>query len=365
MKKPRGNVLSLRVIAAKLKCSRATVSYALRNQTSISEETRIKVQTVARQLGWRPDAELARVLSLVRTTGRHSSPNLAIVFNKPPSELVEQHTPRKHLWGAKRRAIDLGYILETFNLAEHMLSPARLRGVLRARGVQGVVYLATTDTNTTLDPAYMEFGKDFACSVLGVWYPDPPFHVAISNLHVSGQLAMKRLLAAGFRRPGAVLPTGLDRALAWSFGGGIQAGSFEQPPGDRVPICYAGHTENYIPDYSFPDIEDWMQRYRPDVIVTADMRKIHKFLQQRPGRDRGIRVCDLDYHKGFTPDFGVDQRNEAVGAAAVDLVVAQLHRGEIGIPPIRRTLQIEGVWVSEGSMDGQAGRVQELQFLGQ
>ena len=322
----------------------------------------MKVQRIAKRLGWRPDAEIARMLALVRASGRRPSPNLAIILNKPLGELAVEHAPRKHLWGAKQRAADLGYNIETFNLSEQMLSPARLKGVLRARGVQGVVYLATTGATTTLDPAYMEFGTNFACGVLGIRYPNPPFHVAIGNLHSSAQLAMKQLLTMGFRRPGAVFPTGLDRVLAWSFSGGIQAGSLEQPLCDRVPICYVGQTENFTPDHSFPEIEKWMQRYSPDVLITIDLRNIHRFLDWRSGRNDPIRICALDYHKGFTRDFGVDQRNEAVGAAAVDLVIAQLHRGEVGIPQVQRTLQIEGVWVPEGSLAGKASSKDPLLF---
>ena len=173
--------------------------------------------------------------------------------------------------------------------------------------------------------------------------------LTIGNLHSTGQLAITELMKAGFKRPGAVLPRGLDRLLAWSFGGGIQAGNFELPVRSRVPICYVGKDENFLPESSFPEIKAWMKRNRPDVLITTDPKSLHLALAHWPQRHPKIRICSLDFHHGFTSDFGVDQHNEAVGAAAVDLIVAQLHRGERGISTIQRTLQIEGKWVGQSS----------------
>jgi hypothetical protein len=42
---------------------------------------------------------------------------------------------------------------------------------------------------------------------------------------------------------------------------------------------------------------------------------------------------------------GIDQSGERVGAAAVDLVVEQLHANEFGRPPNPKTVLIEGRWV--------------------
>jgi hypothetical protein len=41
---------------------------------------------------------------------------------------------------------------------------------------------------------------------------------------------------------------------------------------------------------------------------------------------------------------GIDQNNERVGAAAVDLVVEQLHANAFGVPENPKTVLIEGRW---------------------
>ena len=55
------------------------------------------------------------------------------------------------------------------------------------------------------------------------------------------------------------------------------------------------------------------------------------------------RVVTLDWHpKGALP--GMDVRNDQIAANAVDLVVAQLHRNERGIPAISTALLLDGAW---------------------
>ena len=49
----------------------------------------------------------------------------------------------------------------------------------------------------------------------------------------------------------------------------------------------------------------------------------------------------------------MNQHNDAVGEAAVDMVVGQIHRNESGIPPYPRATLIGASWV-----DGQSVRPQ-------
>jgi LacI family transcriptional regulator len=41
---------------------------------------------------------------------------------------------------------------------------------------------------------------------------------------------------------------------------------------------------------------------------------------------------------------GIDMREDLVAASAVDLVIAQLHRNERGVPTHPTTLLLEGEW---------------------
>jgi len=49
---------------------------------------------------------------------------------------------------------------------------------------------------------------------------------------------------------------------------------------------------------------------------------------------------------------GLDQNWGLAGAAAVDSVVAQIHRNERGIPDIPKTLMVEGRWIEGETAPG-------------
>ncbi len=73
---------------------------------------------------------------------------------------------------------------------------------------------------------------------------------------------------------------------------------------------------------------------------------------------RGRRVGFAHLH--LTPDVaefsGIDQNNERVGEAAVDLVVEQLHGNAFGVPAMPKTGLIEGRWVAGTTAPGREQR---------
>jgi LacI family transcriptional regulator len=344
--------VTLRQIAEKVGCSRSTVSYALKNDPNISAALRAKVVEAARELGWKPDAKLARQMALVRRTATdHDPPKLAIVINKSHERLRREVTPRMQLRGATVYAEAMGYSPDLFNLEEQPLSPKRLRDILRARGVEGVVFIATVDPE--LSREHLEVGREFACAVAGVRYAEVPFHVVINDFLSAGRLIILKLLEAGFERPAVVLPRGLDRPLGYGFTGGIWTGLMDVPMEHRLPILHLGSDECYLPEYEFDRAVEWLLRNRPDAVISTDVRAMEEILSTVAMHGLRLPLYSSDYH----PDQkavrgGIDARQEHVGRAAVDVVVAQLHRGETGLPEVQRVLQVEGIWREASSGAG-------------
>jgi len=66
---------------------------------------------------------------------------------------------------------------------------------------------------------------------------------------------------------------------------------------------------------------------------------------------RDVGVIQLEWRESHTEISGMNQHNDAVGAAAVDMVVGQIHRNETGIPAFPRATHIGASWV-----DGQSVR---------
>lgn len=177
--------ISLRQIAERLGCSRSTVSYALRNSPGCSEKTRQRVLEVAKELGWRPDAELnLQMASIRQVTVRKRSPTLAVVMNLGSEQLGINVAPSLQLEGIRTRAHELGFELDEFSLVDHPLSPKRLQGILNARGIKGIVFLASLFPSLPLE--YLKVGVDFTCAVSGVRYPSVPFHVTVPDFSQRG-----------------------------------------------------------------------------------------------------------------------------------------------------------------------------------
>jgi len=65
-----------------------------------------------------------------------------------------------------------------------------------------------------------------------------------------------------------------------------------------------------------------------------------------------VRLDNMDpkrshlYDWGFSGIWtpGIDQNPELIGSAAIDMVVAQIHRQEKGVPPHQKMMLIKGVW---------------------
>lgn len=341
--------VTLRQIADRIGCSRSAVSYALRNDASISVELRRRIAKVADELGWVPNASLTKQMSLVRgETGNRDVPNIAIVLNRSRSLMDEGHAVRMQFEGALRYAERHGLNVTVFNLADEPMSPKRFRGILDARGIQGVVFVATIQP--ALPVEYLEVGKDFACAVAGMRFPELPFHVAIGDFLEAGRISIHRLLESGYKRPATVLPRGVDEPMAWAFSGGLATGMMEVDPANRIPILHVGRDELYIEDSDQEVIKAMLRKQKPDSVLTLDVKGMIPVLDDLAKEGIGLPLFTLDWQAGGGSCGGINQRHRSIGEAAVDLVMGQIRRGEIGIPEVHRSVHIEGEWTEVESL---------------
>ena len=340
--------VTLRQIAEKVGCSRSTVSYALRNSPYISPETRKKVVDVAKDLGWRPDAELNITMSSIRQSSTQKiAPTIAVVINMPKKKLGRNSASSLHLEGVRQRADELGFGVDEFNLAEQPLSPARLKGILEARQFRGVVFIGTI--YPSLPETYLEIGKGFTCSVCGIRYPKVPFHVTVPDFLAAGRMAISEMLKEGCKRPGVFITKVVDEPLDWGFSGGAFSGLLDVPVEDRLPIFLIDYMDPGH-SFNFDSIEAWMHQYRPDSILTLDIINTRKAFENSTEQwIREVPCYSLDWYPDQAAISGVDLMQRDVGKAAVDLVFDQLSKGQSGIPECQQSVNIEGIWATKES----------------
>lgn len=323
--------------------SRSTVWLALRNHPSIPPSTRERIQSVARELGYRPNPAVAQLMAQVRQ--RHVTPPAMTIAHitetYPPGRWRNYPFTSEVILGAEARALELGYKLEEFSLKEPGMSARRLSGILRARGIRGVLI------GKRVPPvAHMSLDWDSLSAVaIGPVVRQPALHRVLPDCVHAATLAMRKLRHLGYRRIGFATWREHDKRNDGLYSAGVLRYQQELPARERVPMLIAPE------EWDEPLFGRWLRKHRPDAVLGCSYFALNwlKYLGYRVPQDIGY-ACVLRYGdpRGCAH---VDHQGPVIGAAAVDLVIAQLHRNETSLPAHPQSVLLRGVWV-----DGKTAR---------
>jgi LacI family transcriptional regulator len=205
--------------------------------------------------------------------------------------------------------------------------------VLAARGVRGVLVAPLPPGVETIDLDW----ERFAAASVGYSMARPRLHLAANHQAHTVDLAVARLRAAGRRRIGLAVPEGDDRRVDHHWHSWFLWHHAQWPRAERVPVLGIGA-------WGEAAFRAWYARHRPDALLVVSGRPAGWLRGLGARATRRTPVAYLDWWPARAPAPGVDQHSAEVGAAAVDLVVGQLHRNESGPPPHPKTVLVEGVW---------------------
>lgn len=323
---------SLVKVAREAGVALSTASLAMRGSPLVKSATAAKVKAVAARLGYQADLRVGSLMARIRRTkGAMDRERLAFVWvSATRAETRREWFCKVTFAGAKRRAEDLGCALEEFWLHDGGMNAARLEAVLVARGITGVVFSAPLhDMEVSVDWNW----SHFAAAVIGNSEFHPPLHRAGHYHYRSMWTAMEKMKAAGSRRPAAVLHEPHHRRIH-----GVHQAAFVAnhplPSQAMRMACFE------LPDDD-AKTRMWLAKIKADalVFVVNPSKERLRFLQTLPELKR---IVTLDVQQEALP--GIDMREGMIAASAVDLVVAQLHRNERGVPALPTTLLLEGEW---------------------
>lgn len=303
--------------------SRAAVSFALNGRPGVSDALRQRILTLAAVHGYRPNAMVAAHLAHVRRgTVRTYQATLGYL------SFLDHGLARRQIAGARARAEQLGYRLDVFDLTGTHWSGQSLTRALVARSIPGVVVGEQPDQGCSVS---LDWSR-FAAATLGYSLADPP---------------LPRACHAHFR--------GMSRVLAWLEERGVRRVGYVARPGDllraeRLQLASflefaVSRGRRPVPVLSWSEADrsavgPWALRHRVQAVVSAE-HEVRADLARLSAPPRFVSLCLAPEDAGLD---GVVQDQEAVAAAAVDLVVAQVHRNERG-PPLRPPiLLLEGHW---------------------
>jgi LacI family transcriptional regulator len=235
--------------------------------------------------------------------------------------------------GARRRANELGYRMDLFQLRSTAMTSRRMASILKTRAIRGLII----DSHLFPRGHLSMDVSHFACVMRGYSNLLPKLH-RVSHNHFQGVLcAIHSLRHLGYRRMGLVLDEKVDMLVNSQWTAGFLIYQRRVPASQRIPI----HLSRKL---SPEKIKQWIKRHRPDVIL--GMQYILPSITESGlavPTDVGFANLDLDASadKG---QAGVWQHMDKLGSTAVDSVTAQMQRNERGLPDYPKLTLVEGVW---------------------
>jgi LacI family transcriptional regulator len=339
VKKRAANRPTLRLLAEKAGLSIAAVSLALRDHPSIPESTCARVKRLAAAAGYRPDPEIGKLMAYLRQRREVRTTAALGLLTMFPDPRPWESNPilRRHLAGATERAQQLGYRLVDFWRNTPGMTAERLRGILQARGIEGLVILGTPTWVESID---FDLGR-FACATIG-YSVRMPIHRSSPHQYEELLQALRRLEQLGYRRPGLILSENSDRRTLQHYSSAFLRWQWGRARDQLVPL-------EVQPQLGYDEFKRWFTAGRPDVVIAqAPEAPIYLEWLRKLGRPAPARCGFVSLDVDPTLDFvcsGIRQNCEMAAAAAVDLVVAQIQRRERGLPTLPKVVLIEGTWV--------------------
>jgi len=340
---PLNKLPSHREIAALAGVSKAAVSLALKHAPKISAATHDRIWKIANELGYKEDAHTASYMSYIRR-GRPNNEipviGLLTAFRTEREWLHNAHFKRFHET-VLARATAQGYRIDEIWITQPGMNRARLTQILSTRNIQGLI-IAPSGAKAQPLPLDLEHYALAECTDHG-WKPQ--LHRAAPNHYFNMSIALESLEAKGYVRPG-VACIGEDFLIkGHEHEGAYEFWSRRHGDANRVPP-YVNH------EYTFDGFRQWVENYRPDVVI-SNYQAVPKELSEYGVKvPETIGFCLMGIIDEFKHFSGINCKYAAIDAATVDLVVAQLNRGERGIPTSPRNVTFEGEWHEGQSTPG-------------
>lgn len=326
---------SLKQIAAIADVSIMTVSLALRDHSRIPLATRQRIQSIARDLGYRPNPMLHALMAHVRSKRPvKSTTKLAFITAFPTRDGWKKtsHVYRESYEGAQARARQLGYEMEEFWVKEPGMTGKRLTEILETRNIRGLLIAAIPQSHGHLS---LDWSK-FAAATFGPSLYRPDLPRATADHFVLFMMALRRMIKISYRRIGLVLSHASDERVTHAYTAALYHYHHMIATVNRIPPLLNDNLTE-------AQYRKWFDRYRPDVVVGSPglMNWVMKWGWRVP---QDVGYVDLQWPRGMKW-AGIDQHNDLIGAAGVDLVVGQLQRNEFGAPQHPKIVTIRAEWV--------------------
>lgn len=327
------HIPTLREIAIRARVSAMTVSRALKNHPRQNPATNKRIRELARQMGWKPNPLVSALMGQrVRQHGTRSSANLAIL--DPRSD--DPAANADYIRGARQQAADLGYCLDVFPYSPGKVPPEKLRSILEARGIRGIILMPLPVGDERVD---FEFAG-FAAATIGFSVQTPALPRVANDAQSAVFDVLHHLESQGYRRAGLVMARDANRRTLYLTSGATAA--YQSFLSRTLKVF-----ELILPNEKFDlqqreKITAWIVRHRIDAVISSAGDIYEKVIQSR---FEPTEVGYLHLHKhSMRHVSSMDQMRAYQGRKAVDLVTAMIQRNETLPTDYLQTTLTPSVW---------------------
>jgi LacI family transcriptional regulator len=326
--------ITMAAVAARAGVSQMTVSRSFRNDPSIPDATRKRIKEIAKKLGYTPDPAISQLMARLRSSRVSSAEPVAWITTHPTPEGWRSNPASVAFFdGASARARQLGYRLEEFWLDAPNMNARRLSGILRARGIRGVLVAPLYESGHPLELDWNQFA---AATCGGYSLRSPQMHRACSHHFHAMKIAWDTLTELGYHRIGLALSSDLDHRVGGLWLASLLLEQRRASPDRRVPPLVTDRWNSEV-------LMRWFRRHKPDVIIS--FKTAYDWLLAggvRVPDECGFALLDIEH-----PKFaGVDEQRRDVGAAAFDIIVEQFISNQVGTPEKPKIVLTECAWVN-------------------
>lgn len=318
--------VTIKDIAAKAGVSRMTVSRALRNHPDINVVTAREIRRLAEAMGYASNPLVSAWMSSV-AVGKPATftPRIAWLSGYFDAQSRQSMLFQSGLFeAAKRRAGQLGFVLEDHCLTYGGMEPRRVSRILETRACPGVILTPLPVPVESIDFDW----RPFSVVAIGYSLRSPGFHRVSVNHGMGITSALENLALLGRKKIGLVLKLVSDDRTNHSWTNAYLGFCWRRTELAQLPI----HMPVALERRSFVE---WFRAHRPDAIIGADPELIDWY--EKEDRRSGERRCVFVHlHEEFAGDpriFGVvTGEPEQLSSAAVNILASQIKFNERGVP---------------------------------
>jgi len=332
---------NIQAIADMVGVSKATVSRALRNLPGHTPETRERIIAAAKALGYSSHPIMSAVMSSVRFKRTSLASPVIAEIHCQPWHYDREGNPASLRKSIHDQAAKLGYRVDEFHWYEPGMTPNRIMGIIRARGIRAVIFEHFMEQEVDLTGLDL---SGFATLAIGGAVLRPKLHRVMVNHYGNLIKAVRILQARGYRRFGVIIPNIFEQSSDFRRSAALHSQDLNIPQPDIIPMF---HRER---DNDLDELANWLKRYKPDCVLGVGKEIPSQLNQLGYSFPKDIGYVHLGWHSSYVNIAGMNPKWNGAGRVAVNLVADQLTRNDHGVPDDPLWILIEGEWVEGASV---------------